>query len=370
MMTPPALDLLQCLSAPESVASWHLGQWDAAIRLGRSGGLLGRMAAGFQKAGVWGALPAAPKRHLLAATVVADRQHVELGYEVRALAHALKAAGVPLVLLKGSAYTMAGLAAGRGRTVSDVDILVPKGQLAAVETALMMGGWVSTNTDAYDQRYYRTWMHEIPPMRHLNRGTVVDLHHAVLPPTSALRPDTSLLLQAAVWVDAEAGVQVLAPADMVLHSATHLFHEGEFDMGMRGLSDLALLMGELSAKNPVFWPQLEARSAQLDLQWPLLYALRYCRLLLNLPVPEGLEDRLIASQKGRLMGLRLWLLDLLLLRALVPKHPLVEGPLTPLVRWLLYLRGHLLRMPVHLLVPHLVRKGFASLSAKKTEAVV
>jgi len=41
-----------------------------------------------------------------------------------------------------------------------------------------------------------------------------------------------------------------------------------------------------------------------------------------------------------------------------------------LVRWLLYLRGHQLRMPIHLLVPHLVRKGLAGLGAKKTEAVV
>ena len=43
------------------------------------------------------------------------------------------------------------------------------------------------------------------------------------------------------------GFAVLAPEDMVLHSATHLFNEGEFDRGLRDLNDLDLLLREFGA---------------------------------------------------------------------------------------------------------------------------
>ena len=71
---------------------------------------------------------------------------------------------VDLVLLKGAAYLMAGLPAARGRVFSDVDILVPVARLAEVENALMLHGWSTTHHNAYDQRYYRQWMHELPPL--------------------------------------------------------------------------------------------------------------------------------------------------------------------------------------------------------------
>ncbi|MDT1852626.1 nucleotidyltransferase family protein, partial [Acinetobacter baumannii] len=104
----------------------------------------------------------------------------------------------PLILLKGSAYAMAGLDAGRGRLFSDVDILVPKPRLDEVEAALMLHGWASTHLDPYDQRYYREWMHEIPPKVHVRRGISIDVHHAIMPETAADRPDPDLLRAAAI----------------------------------------------------------------------------------------------------------------------------------------------------------------------------
>ncbi|RXL80730.1 hypothetical protein EO238_31730, partial [Citrobacter sp. AAK_AS5] len=81
-----------------------------------------------------------------------------------------------IVVLKGAAYAMARLPVADGRIFGDVDILVPHETLADVESALMLAGWASIHRDPYDQRYYRMWMHEIPPMRHLHRGTVIDVH--------------------------------------------------------------------------------------------------------------------------------------------------------------------------------------------------
>jgi hypothetical protein len=49
-----------------------------------------------------------------------------------------------------------------------------------------------------------------------------------------------------------------------------------------------------------------------------------------------------------------WLLAI----ALRPNHPSCDGPWTPLARWLLYVRAHWLRMPLRLLLPHLLRKAW------------
>ena len=44
--------------------------------------------------------------------------------------------------------------------------------------------------------------------------------------------------------------------------------------------------------------------------------------------------------------------------ALRPNHPECASAGTAMARWFLYVRSHYLRMPVHILVPHLVRKAY------------
>jgi len=49
-----------------------------------------------------------------------------------------------------------------------------------------------------------------------------------------------------------------------------------------------------------------------------------------------------------------WVLEL----ALRPDHPSCDTRWTGLARWLLYVRSHALRMPIHLVIPHLMRKAW------------
>ena len=172
--------------------------------------------------------------------------------------------GAPVILLKGAAYLAMQLPAARGRSFSDVDVLVPKARLSQVESALMQRGWMTTHHSAYDQRYYREWMHELPPLRHLQRQSVLDVHHTILPETARLRPDATLLLSAALPVPGWDGVAVLAPTDMVLHSMTHLFHNDELSRGLRDLSDLDLLLRHF-AVDATWWRNLVERARTLDL---------------------------------------------------------------------------------------------------------
>ncbi|HQA68885.1 MAG TPA: nucleotidyltransferase family protein, partial [Aggregatilineales bacterium] len=78
-----------------------------------------------------------------------------------------------------------------------IDILVPRHAIETVEVYLTHAGWLGAHTNPYDERYYREWMHEIPPLRHRERGTEIDIHHRLLPRTSRLDSDPAPLFAAA-----------------------------------------------------------------------------------------------------------------------------------------------------------------------------
>jgi hypothetical protein len=365
MNVPSIALLVSALKEPSGLSALSMSDWDLLVRQGRRADLLARIGEKARSHGVWDTLPAVPRRHLESAMRLVQRQHVELRHEVQAIALALQPVDVPVVLLKGAAYALAGLQASGGRMVSDVDILVPRQHLAPVESALMMSGWLQTNRDAYDQQYYRKWMHELPPLRHARRGSVLDVHHAILPPTARLKPDSALLLVDSVAVGDDERIRVLAKPDMVLHSAAHLFHEGELEMGLRGLVDLDALLCEFGS-DPDFWLSLQLRAQRLDLEVPLYLALRYTRLMLQTPAPEGFEAELQAAARRRGASMPTGLQDALFLRALRPAHATASDAWTPLARALLYLRGHWLRMPPALLTWHLLRKLFKNLLIERT----
>ena len=146
---------------------------------------------------------------------------------------------------------------------------------------------------------------------------------------------------------------VLAPADLVLHSATHLFQNEELSNGLRDLADLDSLLRQFG-RIPNFWPELTARAAELDLWAPLSYGLRYAAEVLETPVPDTVLSQ---SAKGAPPRLLQGLTDSLWLRALRPDHPTAADWLTPTARSLLFVRAHWLRMPPHLLVYHFTVKA-------------
>ncbi len=62
-------------------------------------------------------------------------------WEAEMARRALAPLGVPVILMKGTAFHAAELDASLGRSVGDLDILVPRASLDAVEAALLDAGW-------------------------------------------------------------------------------------------------------------------------------------------------------------------------------------------------------------------------------------
>lgn len=301
------------------------------------------------------AMPQRAREQLMAARPVAEHHERSVRWEVGRIRAALRGVPTQVVLLKGAAYIMAELPAGIGRLATDVDILVPREHVGDVERALGTAGWEPIELHPYDQRFYRQFSHELPPLRHVSRDSVVDVHHNILPATGRVQIDPRLLLEAAVPLDVpgvESGLWMLSPEDMVLHSAAHLFQDGDLAGSVRDLVDIDALLRDFGARVPGFWERLPTRARQLGLERALFYVLRFARRFLGTPVPEAVDAGLPKPPAPIVKAM-----DALVTRALLP----VSGQQATFgeesARLLLYIRSHWLRMPPGQLAMHLTRKA-------------
>lgn len=348
------MDTFQRLSAglvnPHALTDLTLPNWDRLIRHARSTGLLPRLHALLSDSGSLDRLPDKVKNHLIGARAIADHERRTLLWEVNRIGRALDRLDIPCILLKGAAYTVLALPFAKGRISTDVDILVPKSEILAVEKSLLDHGWEHTKIDDYDQYFYRHWSHELPPLQHRERGTVVDVHHTILPPMGRLRPDPEKLIAASLPI-VGTKFRVLAPVDMVLHSAAHGFQDGDLKRPLRDLVDIDGLLRHFGHSEKL-WHDLAVRAEELDLTRPLFYALRYTERYLKAPIATELVSQMVCWQPP-------W--PALMVMDYVVDQVVTAGPwrhdiILELAQQSLYIRSHWLRMPPYLLVPHLLRK--------------
>ena len=344
--------LASVLADPERSCGLETRAWECLIWQARSAELIAQLRFALNEAGLLAKAPVEAVRHLDVAWKISQKHAQAVHWELKGLAEALGQLGVPVVLLKGAAYSAQSNTAAIGRLFNDIDILVPKSALSSVEDELMRSGWLPEHTNTYDERYYREWMHEIPPMEHKNRSTVLDVHHNIIAPTSGIHPDPEGLFSASLALTGEFSFfRVLAHEDMVIHSACHLFF-GEFHKGLRDLFDLHQLLSEFS-RDPIFLARLTDRAIELGLAQPVSDALQQCIRLFGTDIPPETINRFETPHSGlwKLFP-RNWLLD----QVLRPNHSSATNATTRFAQWLAFARSHWLRMPLPLLAYHLSHK--------------
>ena len=355
--------LLTALRDPAQAVTFGNEEWDLLLRQARHTRLMGRLAVCMDELGLMEKVPTKVVDHFTAARVFVDQRQRMARWEINRILQAIHSIEEPVVLLKGSAYILAGLPPARGRLLSDVDLLVPAASLDRFEQTLLANGWESIKPEEYDQHYYRTWMHELPPLRHPDRGLEVDIHHTISPLTSRLNPDPEKLFQDSIPL-AEGQLRVLQPVDMVLHSAVHLFYDGEFINGLRDLVDLADLF-DYFGTCAGFWGELVQRAHEQNLQRPLFYAMHYAQCLLGADIPAPALADIGTTAPPRLI---LYMMDRLIVWVMVPDHPDYPQRRTAVAQWLLYVRSHWLRMPPGLLLKHLTLKQMMRWKRRKPDS--
>lgn len=357
----PASQLLLLLAHPERAPEIRLEGWDTTIRVARSARVLAELGCRVEAAGVLDRIPSAVRDHMRAARVMVRHTHQMAELELHRLARVLEPLAVPIVLLKGAAYLAQELPFARARWMGDVDVMVPRSRIGEVEATLRNAGWAMESMDAYDERYYREWTHEIPPMRYPGHPMRLDVHHSILQPTARLKPDAPALLAASIPAR-NAGFSVLCPADQLLHASVHLFQDSDCANRLRDLLDIDGLVRHF-ARDRGFEAQLRSRAAQHGVSRPLWYALHFARRLLgSSPIPDTYMDAAPSAPVRALM-------DELVPRALLPPDPDRRStPSVRLARDILFIRSHWLRMPPALLARHLAVKGFGRLKPGRQEA--
>jgi hypothetical protein len=327
-----ALPLVHALTNPASCVSLSRDAWTELLSIAHAERLMGSLAdrlAGYD-------LPNPVAAALEQARAETRFGHTQALWEVEMARRLLTSLGIPLILLKGSAFVQAGLPAAKGRVVGDLDILIPRDQLDAAETALLDGGYEWVKDDPYTQHYYRDWMHELPPLIHEERGGMIDVHHTILPLTARRRPDAAALI--ADRIEVAPGVFILSPPDMIVHAATHMLADGDLAGGLRNLWDIDRLLRSF-ANQPDFWTGLAARAEHHQMREPVALALRLTHCLYETPVDIEVAGRPRPT-------------DALFVRRLLARNGWGQET-RKLTRLVFYIRSHWLRMPPLMLARHL-----------------
>lgn len=301
--------------------------------------------------------------HIKADQLAYQKQLRILAQETKRFSKLFSAAGVDCVYLKGSAYQLRQFEEFQGRLMADIDILVNQADLKKVEAALKKEGWVNHPHTDYDERYYREWSQEIPPLIHYVRRTELDVHFNLLPLTLKEAPDQTKLFASKEPLAEQDCAYTLNPEAMVLHSAIHLFYESEFPKGLRDLHDIHMLLLRFS-KQPGFWQKLIEIQSELGNGQSIYLACRYCIKIFNTQIPDAV---LQTMQQWAPSPIALRVLDIAFQELICRGYPPLRSWYFSFAEKLLYLRGHLKRMPLHLLLPHLIRKSIYRLKERSHE---
>ncbi len=382
--------LVALLRDPARAEAVTAEQWTGVLAIARAEALAGTLAVRVADVRMPEEIAASLADHRASAE---EGRRVAL-WEAEMCRRALAPLGIATVLLKGTAYAAADLAAAQGRQIGDLDILVPRERLAEAEKALRAAGWEWVKEDAYDDAYYRQWMHELPPMIHATRDRMIDVHHTILPLTARVTPDAAGMLAEVEGVgDAatstplplaggagggpvdgpafrdrpspnpshkwegrldtreggysmSAPLHILSPNDRICHAAAHMLADGDLQGGLRNLWDIHCLISELP-DTPHIFSTLEARAAHHGLAAPVRRAARLAAHLYGTAIPPALQalDRFDRALLRRLLARNGW------------------GQEThKFLRLGFYIRSHWLRMPPFMLARHLWtkwRKGAA-----------
>lgn len=350
----PVVERLQlfitALRDPHSVTRWSAAQWSAALALARRERMLGHLAAELSRADILRLVPERGQTLLEEGMAFATHSQSTARYALAQIEKILQPLACPVIALKGCAYILSESEASLGRFAGDIDLLVPRSWLNPVESALTQQGWNTLSRTAYDDFYYRHWMHELPPMAHPDIAATLDLHHSILPLTARYTPNVNALISSAVPIPGSS-FKRLCPTDEVLHSITHLFYDGDFTGGLRNLHDIHRLVRGYRAQDS-FWPQLLERAKMHQLSAPLYYALHTAHDVLGTPVPAEMMA-VMPSPPWALRHTLRRLVDHKLTHTRLGAQPLG----VQMASWLLYIRSHWIKMPPLLLAQHLITKA-------------
>ena len=342
------------LLEPKRALRFDLDTWQSVILVLREEKLLATLYHLSLEKAVFEQYPEFAQRHLYSASIYARRQSKQIFYEALLLQELLEKNGVTPIFLKGANYTLRSSRNSQGRICSDIDVLVKVEELDSCESLLLSQNWHSEKLTQYDEQYYRQWAHEIPPLIHPFRGTVLDVHHNLYLPISGRSPKIELFINELEFT--ADNFAVLKIPQTVMHSIIHLFMNENFSSGMRDLFDIYRLIEEHSDES--FWKDITVLARQSHFLVELQYCLVALETIFSFDAPEYVSIALHDNQLS--WPQKIWAKHIFV-NAILPQHPLISLNRQHFASSVAYFRGHWVKMPKTVLVKHFVVKMYHQL---------
>ncbi|HEX6308286.1 MAG TPA: nucleotidyltransferase family protein [Longimicrobiales bacterium] len=292
--------LLQLLADPDIVIRTDEMTWTAVAREAMRQGVLPllhargrRLPEGTVPAAVAAAVRDSSTRMALWSAVILR--------ELDLIAGTLAARDIPVLLLKGIHLAADVYDAPALRTMGDIDIMVPRDQLADAWQALTDAGFQGDAVTDLDE-YCRTNNH-LPRMAPpAGRGVGLEVHWTIELPTSPFD-----IRHAELWADArplrvnDRDVLVLSPEHLILHLCLHACYHHRFDhTPLKQLCDIAVALRRYHGD--IDWDVLVGTAERWRVQTFIRFTLLLTRELFGSELPDAIHSLPADAEEARLLG--------------------------------------------------------------------
>lgn len=211
-------------------------------------------------------------------------------HELDRIVQALQAQKIPVVILKG-AHLIAAVYENRAlRFMGDLDILVPPEQVPAAVEAMHQMGYAFIITQNPQREAYTD--NHVPAL--VKAAVAVELHHTLTPPACRYHVDLAELWTRTTPVKlVSAAAAGFCAEDLLLHLCEHMAYQHVFDLGLRGLCDVDLVIRHYQAQ--LDWAALAERANRWGWSRGVYLTLYLAKHLLGTPIDE---ERLRLLQAG------------------------------------------------------------------------
>lgn len=209
----------------------------------------------------------------------------------------LGAEGLDVLVLKGAALLVGGVARPIARTMSDIDLLVINGSPDAAWEACRRNGWTLAD-ESFTWEMYRDHHHLTPLVDPDGVKVGLEVHRTLLPGLARLGVDVGAIISRSriVLVD---GTPVRVPSveDLLLHACLHFAWSNKLRHGAwRAFADAHSIVTDPSFNWGRFLEAARSRRARLCCYWTL----RLGRAVADLDVPDAVLQELDQSLNGRI----------------------------------------------------------------------
>ena len=256
--------------------------WDRLATVSYAHGIAPLIYHSLVESDAIGVVPAAVAQKLRNSYYANAARNSLLYDDLKKLLLALRQEEIDVIVLKGAALAETVYSHRALRPMSDIDLLVRKGQLSKVESKLLDIGYLFDGHGKAKEFYLEHRYHWVFAKR---SDISIEIHWHIKRPERPFSIDIDGFWERAQWTKiAGVGALVLSPEDLMLHLCQH-FWKHNLAGGIRPLCDIAENTSYYG--DGIDWTKIANISSEWGMNAGSYLVLSLARELLDAPIPKG-----------------------------------------------------------------------------------